>query len=173
MKKNYSIATLLFAGVLAYSGVCFGWGATGGDGSRFAQVQETAVFLNNSTTTMSAGQVVILDSSGTAGTDLGSAVTHVNAADSVLVVGVVKSVLVQAAQPVVVVTKGPIDTQCADSSDAVTTVTAVGTTASGDSGGTNGIGLCGGGTNLGIALEAGDGTDTGNIFVWVSPTGAD
>lgn len=174
MKKLFLIAALLLAGVLGFGNAAFSMGTGSGDGTYYAMNQETAVFLNNSGETMSAGQVVILDSTGTAGSTLGSYVTLTSSADSILVVGVVKSTSSLTGTPVVVVTKGPIDTQCADSGDAVTTVTAVGASPVGAGGSTtNGKGLCGGGTNLGIALEAGDGTDSGKLFVWVSPTGAD
>jgi hypothetical protein len=174
MKKLFLIAALLL-GVVLNSKAAFAWGSAGGDGSSFAALQETAVFFNNSGATLSAGQVVILDTAGTgvaADSTLGAYVTLVNAADSARVVGVVKSTSVADQKPVVVVTKGPIDTQCADSGDAVSINTAVGTTTIGTSGGSNGVGLCGGGTNLGVALEAGDGTNSGKLYVWVDPTGA-
>lgn len=166
MNKKFMSLALLFALVLAFSGVCFA-----GDGSNYRQLQETAVFFNNSGYTLSAGSVVILDTAGTgvtAGTTLGSYVTVVDGADSILAVGVVVEGFDSADQtPVVVVTKGPVDTLAYDSSDAVTINTAVGTTATG-----TGHHFCGGGTDLGIALEAGDGTDTGKLIVWVAPTGA-
>lgn len=168
MKKLFSFA-LLFALVLAFSGVCFA-----GDGTDYRQLQETAVFYNYSGQTLSAGDVVILNttSNATTGTTLGSYVTLAGtaSADSVLVVGVVHESQTTAlsASPVVVVTKGPVETYIADSSDAVTINTAVGTSA------VDGYTWCaGGGTNLGIALEAGDGTDGDKIIVWVDPTGAD
>lgn len=174
--KLFIIAALLLTGILVGNNAAFALSASG-DGSRFAALQETAVFFNNSGQTLSAGQVVILDLTGTgvsADTTLGSYVKLVASADSVLVVGVVKSTTAPDQTPVVVVTEGPIDTQCADSTDAVTTATAVGSTNIGPGGGITSIGgLCGGGTNLGFALEAGDGTDSGKLYVWVSPTGGD
>ena len=168
MKKLFIFSTLLIVSMFLVSGVAFGWGSQGGDGSDYRQLQETAVFYNNSGATMYHGECVILDSTGTSGTTLGSYVTYSSAADSVLVVGVVvqKSL---ADTPVVVCTKGPVLTRIDDATDAVTTLTAVGTCTS--SGLTNHN--AGGGTNLGIALEAGDGTDGDEIIVWVSPTGAD
>jgi hypothetical protein len=164
--KKFSLFALLIALVLTVSGVCFA-----GDGSDYRQLQETAVFFNNSGSTISSGDVVILDTAGTgvtAGSTLGAYVKIAPAsADSVLVVGVVgesqSACLDQT--PVIVVTKGPVDTFAADSSDAVTIDTAVGTSVV--------SGYAGGGTNLGIALEAGDGTDSGKLIVWVAPTGAD
>jgi hypothetical protein len=165
--KRYSFIALLFALVLAFNGVCFAWGTAGGDGSNYGQLQETAVFFNNAGETVSAGAVVILDTAGTgvaADTTLGSYVTMTNSADSILAVGVAK-VSSSNQTPVIVVTKGPIDTLADDSADAVSINTAVGTT--------GGKGRVGGGTNLGVALEAGDGTATGKLFVWVDPTGAD
>jgi len=176
MKKLFLIAALLLASVFV-GNAAFSMGTSGGDGGNFAMSQETAVFFNNSGETMSAGQVVILDTAGTgveAASTLGSYVTLTSSADSVLVVGVVKSLTSLDQTPVVVVTKGAIDTQCADSGDAVSINTAVGSTTVGAGGGTvNGKGLCGGGTNLGVALEAGDGTDSGKLYIWVNPTGAD
>lgn len=168
-KRLFSVLaalTLLFG--VAKFGYC--WGSTGGDGTNYRQLQETAIFFNNSGSTLTAGMVVILDTAGSgvsAGTTLGSYVTTVSGADSVLAVGVVNSTSVADQRPVSVVTKGPADTLCMDSTDAVTINTAVGTTTS--------AGRCGGGTNLGIALEAGSGANNeeGGMVIWVDPTGAD
>jgi len=176
MKKYLMSLALLFVFVLAFNGVVFGWGTQGGDGSNYRQLQETAVFLNNSGQILSAGNVVILDTAGTdasSGTTLGAGITIAETApmDSVLAVGVVHEfqTSVLSGTPVVIVTKGPVKTLIADSTDAVTINTAVGTTAY-----VKDCAACaGGGTNLGIALEAGDGTDGDEIIVWVSPTGAD
>lgn len=166
MKKLLSFA-LLVALVFAFNGVAFAWGTTGGDGSDYGQLQETAVFFNNAGQLLVHGMAVILDTAGTgvtAGTTLGAYVTTAATADSILAVGVVK---VGAADqtPVVVVTKGPIDTLAADSSDAVSINTAVGTALTG-------TGNIGGGTDLGIALEAGAGTNGDYLYIWVAPTGA-
>lgn len=168
MKKLLFLFFALFVSFASVQDKAYGWGATGGDGTNYLAIQEVAVFFNNSGATMSAGDVVILDSTGTAGTTLGAYVTKATAADSVLAVGVVKSTSVADQRPVAVVTKGPVDTRCSDSSDAVTTLTAVGT-----SGIASQPGYCGGGTNLGIALEAGAGTDNDTLMIWVQPTGAD
>ena len=168
MKKLFLIAALLLGG---FAGNAYAL-SSGGDGSNYAALQETAVFFNNSGATLSAGQVVILDTAGTgvaADTTLGSYVTLVSGADSVLAVGVVKSTESLDQTPVVVVTEGPVDTYCVDSADAVSINTAVGTASDAQSM----TGRCGGGTNLGIALEAGGGGNFGKLFVWVSPTGAD
>ena len=186
MRKLFtSLAILLFVCV-AISGIAVtnahAWGSASGDGGDYHQLQETAIFFNNSGTTLSQGDVVVLDVDGTnvtTGTDLGSYVTttaqeddsHYEA-DSVLAVGVVLSSSVADQHPVVVVTKGPALTTAADSTDAVTEFAAVGTITS-DHALTAGGPYCGGGTNLGIALEAGDGTDGDQIIVWVDPTGAD
>jgi hypothetical protein len=165
MKKSFLFA-LLFALVLAFNGVCFA-----GDGSNYRQLQDTAVFFNNSGTTLSAGMVVILDTAGTgvtAGTTLGSYVTLAGSTDSVLAVGVVSEQQISCLDqtPCIVVIRGPVDTLSLDSGYALTINTAVGTE-------TATSGYCGGGVNLGIALEAGDGTDTGKTIIWVAPTGAD
>jgi hypothetical protein len=144
------------------------WGTAGGDGTNFGMLQETAVFFNNEGGTLSVGDAVELDLNGTAGTTLGAYVEKCDSADSVLAVGVVKSASVADQRPAVVVTKGPIDTLAMDSADAVTGGSAVGCTTA-----TTTTGKIGGGTNLGIALENGDATDTGLLFIWVDPTGAD
>ncbi len=167
MKKSFLFA-LLIALVFAFSGVVFA-----GDGSNYRQLQETAVFFNNYGAALSAGQAVVLDTAGTgvtAGTTLGAYITVLSGtADSVLVVGVVSEQQTTCADqtPCIIVTKGPVDTLSLDSSDAITINTAVGTS------GSAGYGYIGGGTNLGVALEAGDGTDTGKTIIWVNPTGAD
>lgn len=167
MKKLFSLSALLFAASMAFSSAVFAWGTTGGDGSNYGQLQETAVFFNNSGVKLVHGNAVVLDLDGTgvtAGTTLGAYVERTTSADSVLAVGVVKHPSVDQT-PVIVVTKGPIDTLAQDSSDAVTSGSAVGTATT--------PGTIGGGTNLGIALEAGAGTDGDYLFVWVDPTGAD
>lgn len=176
-RKFLIVPALLVGLMLSSNKAAFGWGSTGGDGSRYTQLQETAVFFNNSGIALSAGHVVVLDTAGTgvtSGTTLGAYVDVVVANDSVLAVGVVKSASSNQT-PVVVVTKGPVPTRCADSADAVSINTAVGTTNQDESGSVSANGgLCGGGTNLGIALEAGDATNTeADLVIWVSPTGAD
>jgi len=169
--------------VFSFSGMAFGWGSTGGDGSDYHQLQETAVFYNNTvstqpdTTRMYHGQAVILDLDGTgvtSGTTLGAYVelpAHGNAGgDSVLVVGVVAEASSNGfavSSPVVVVTKGAALAQITDAADAVTGGNAVGTCDA------IGAGNVGDGSNLGIALENGDGTDSDEIIIWVDPTGAD
>lgn len=178
--KKYIVLAALIVSMLGYSQAAYAWGTTGGDGSRFSQLQETAVFFNNSGSTLTVGMVVVLDTGGAGvatGTTLGSYVTltgtnqpSAGTADSVKTIGVVRSVSVVDQRPVVIVTKGPIDTLCADSGDAVAEGASVGTS---DVLTTGGDGLCGAGTNLGVALEAGDGTDTGNIFVWVQGIGSE
>ena len=173
MKKLFSLVALLFVFALAFNGVAFGWGSTGGDASDYHQLQETAVFMNVANMTMSVGDVVVLsaqDEGARLNNTLGCNVTKVSAADSVLPVGVVafNYTTSNSTHPVVVITKGPALTFIADASDAVTNATAVGTSA-----GSGVYGYAGGGTNLGIALEAGDGKDGDQIIVWVDPTGAD
>lgn len=167
--KKIKLIALLFASVLAFNGVCFAWGTASGDGSNYGQLQETAVFFNNGGNRLVHGEAVVLDLNGTgvtAGTTLGAYVEDLATADSVLAVGCVKYAA-DNQTPVIVVTKGPIDALAADSSDAVSSGTAVGTSANGDAG------SIGGGTNLGIALEAGAGTDGDYLFIWIDPTGAD
>lgn len=179
-KSTLFFATLLFACVVAISSLAikevYGWGAATGDASNYRQLQETAVFFNNSGVTLVEGDVVILDVDGagvTTGTTLGAYVTRTNVAnasralaDNILVMGVVRSTSVANQRPIVVVTKGPALTTADDSSDVVSNFTAVGTSGSNTE-------RAGGGTNLGIALEAGDGTDDDQIIIWVAPTGAD
>lgn len=176
--RNKSLLLVLLITAIVFGGAKegFTWGATGGDGSSYSQVRETAIFFNNSGSTLSQGDVVILDTRGagvSTGTTLGSYITTTGVvqpngdalADHILAVGVV---LTGGADqtPVTVVTKGPALTTVDDSTDAVTLNTAVGT-----SGATSA--RAGGGTNLGISLEPGDGTDGDQIYIWVAPTGAD
>ena len=179
MKKNNFIYSLLLVTFLSLSvtGKIWAWGSSGSDGANYQALQETAVFFNNSGETLSAGDVVILDTGleGVVTTaNLGSYVRKHNGsiagntqADSILVVGVVKSTSAADQTPVVVVTKGPVETTCADSSDAVTIHTSVGVSGLAGQGD-----QCGGGTNLGFALEAGAGTDADTIRIWVDPAGS-
>lgn len=170
MRHKTIISALLIVGMFAFGGAAYPWGSTGGDGSRAEALQETAVFYNNSGITLSAGMIVILDrDDATAGTTLGARVTTTNSADVSGIVGVVKSTTAADDTPVVVITKGPADTLVLDSSDPISAISNfVGTsTTSGYGGRYNG------GSNtgyLGIALEAGDGTDTGKVWVWVDPS---
>ena len=166
--KHLFLALLLICGLALQTNRVFALG-TGGDGTDYLALQDVTVFFNNSGGTLTAGDVVILDTAGTgvtAGTTLGSYITSVAGTDSVLAIGVVKSTSVADQRPIAVVTYGPVDTFCDDANDAVTINAAVGTSSVNDK-------SCGGGTNLGIALEAGSGTDVDKIIVWVAPTGAD
>lgn len=179
MNKNrlFVIAALLLSGILFNNKAVFAWGTNGGDGSLYTQTQETAVFFNNSGGTRSQGDVVILDTARSGvvtDTTLGAYIAISDGtqagqprADSILAIGVVKSLTCADQKPCVVVTKGPALTTIADSSDAVSNFTAVGTAGSGTAA------AAGGGTNLGIALEPGSGSDGDQIIVWVDPTGAD
>ena len=173
MKKLFILSTLLFVSILAISGVAFGWGVTGGDGTRYRQLQEIAIFYNDSDRTLYHGDVVILDvTDGTANSTLGSYVTYASGADSILVVGVAAELSTSGYPndgPVAVVTKGPALVRIDDAADAVSASTAIGT--SGSSGAENSN--AGGGSNLGIALEAGNGTNADEIIAWIDPTGAD
>ena len=154
MKNNLFLLTLLFALVLAFNGVVFA-----GYASDYGQLQETQVFMAN--TTFSAGEVAVIDLSvGTAGTTLGTYVTTTIEVDSKLVVGVTKAAAA-VSTPVIVVTKGPVDTISLDSSDAITAGSNVGTTTV--------RGRAGGGSRLGTALEAGGGTDGETFWIWVDP----
>ena len=181
MKNRKFIYSLLSVSLVSFlslsvTGKVWAWGATGSDGGNGQALQETAVFFNNAGETMTAGTVAVLDTGGTGvstGTTLGAYVTTPSdfasegtKTDSILAIGVVKSTASDQ-RPVVVITKGPADTLVDDSSDAVTIRTAVGV--SGLAGSDN----AGGGTNLGISLEAGSGSDGDQIYIWVDPTGAD
>ena len=189
MKKILISLLAIPLAVSMFSGLAFGWGSTGGDGSRYTQLQETAVFFNNSGHTLYHGWACLLDLAGTdgtstptTGTTLGAMVDVESGADSVLVIGVTANASTSGyidQGPVVVITKGPAVAVAMDSTDAVTSGSAVGTTVtpSATDGGASGLsidgGQIGGGTNLGLALEAGDGTDFDEIVIWVDPTGAD
>jgi len=161
--RKFKILAILLAMMISFNGMAFGWGAPGGDGSNYRQLQEVGIFFNNSGATIGHGQPVILDTSATAGTTLGAYITTTTSADSVLVVGCARGNTNSGwptASPIAVVTKGPIDAEV-NGADPVTAGNSVGT-----SGAVNGIG---GGSNLGIALETG----VGLKFIWVDPTGAD
>ena len=174
MRKSrlFTLIALLFVNVLAFNGVVFGWGTTGGDGKDAYALQETAVFFNNASTIMTAGDVVVLDLSGTgvsAGTTLGSYVTTTTTADNHLAVGIVKSTSPDQT-PVVVVTKGPAIAKVADATDHAIAGSEVGTTT---------IASHIGGVvedttkyfygSVGMALEDGDTTDPDTIWIWVDP----
>lgn len=184
MKKILSILIAIPLVISLTSGIVFGWGSAGSNEGRYRAIQETAVFYNNTSstnnpTTQTAyhGQAMIIDTDGTgvsSGTTLGGYVElpapGAGAADSVLVVGVVAEASTNgfsAGGPVILVTKGAALCQITDSSDAVTGGSAVGC------GDTIGAGNIGDGSNLGIALEDGDGTDSDEIICWIDPTGAD
>lgn len=169
MNRKLLISTLLCVGILAFIGVAYPWGSATGDGSRYAAVQETAVMYNNSGADLLAGTVVILDVGGSAASTLGSYITITSQVDSSGVIGVVKDVSCAAGTPCIVVTKGPIDTLILDSTDAVSISRYVGTGLTAGRAGGSPIGLRAGDGILGWALEAGDGTDTGKAFIWVSP----
>jgi len=163
MRRNIFVLTLLVA-LVAFNGVAYPWGSTGGDGADARQLQETAVFFNNSGTTMSTGNVAVLDLDGSAvasGTTLGAYVDLIATADVASAVGIVKSTSSLDQTPVVVITKGPALAQSNDASDAVTAGSLVGTTAA--------QGKMGGGTLLGIALDSGNATDGQLIWIWVDP----
>lgn len=167
MKKLFYLSALLFVAVLSFNRVAFGWGANGGDGSNWSQLQETAVFLNVSGGTLTSGMAVILDTSSsdiTTGTTLGTGVTTTTAADNVLAIGIVKSESAADDTPVVVVTRGPVKARILDSSDNVITGAAVGTSTT--------AGYVGGGTNLGMSLGPGTGVDVEFEYIWVDPAGS-
>lgn len=177
MRNKFLSLALLLVSVLGYNRVAFGWGTSGGDASRFTQLQETAVLFNNSGGTVTAGDAVVLDIDGSGvstGTTLGAYIRKSDGrsvsqakADSILAVGIAKTTCSDQ-RPCVIVTKGPALASACDSTDAVSFATAVGT-----AGSTCTAGLVGGGTNLGVALEPGDGTDAASMMIWIDPTGAD
>ena len=156
--------------VLTISGAAFGWGTNGGDGGRFTQLQETAVFFNNSGSTLSAGDVVILDTTATSGSTLGAYVTTTTSGDSTLAIGVVKSRSVADQRPITVVTRGPVQAFCQNSSGTnVATGTAVGTYTT--------AATCDSGTNLGVALAPGGLSDAkltdDKSWIWVQGIGTE
>jgi len=159
MKKNHFVLALLLVLSLTIPSRVWGWGASGGDGTRYAMLQETAVFINNSGAALSAGDVVILDTTATAGTTLGAYVTTTTSADDDLVIGVVTSASTANGLPVVVVTRGPVDTRCNEFADDVASGDEVGS----DTKPKN----CGGGPELGLPLEDGSGLNEDLLFVWV------
>ena len=173
MKKRLILFALLFA-MLVFNGVAYPWSSTGGDGSNARALRETAVFFNNSGATLVEGQIVLLDKTGSgvsAGTTLGAYVTTTVDIDISGIVGVVLSTSALDQSPVVVVTKGPADTLILDSSDPIAISEYVGTSSTLGYGGEyeNAGGWFEGIGTLGQALENGDGTDTGKVWVWVNP----
>ena len=182
--RLFAISTLLLFCVLLFSGVAYGWSTTGGDGSRYRAIRETGVFFNNSGNIMVEGQIVVIDTrtvvSGTVGlsgyaaivvaeSTMGSYITTTTTTDSSGIVGVVMSTTCANQSSCVIVTKGAADTLVLDSSDPVFAGQYVSTTTTRGVGGQwsdtfgNGVGT------LGMALEDGDGTDSGKIFVFVNP----
>ena len=153
-------------------------------------------FFNNNGSTLSSGNVVILnDSTGTGVnnvtesvegapgtqrneidvnaadgdvTNMGTYILATTTADSPMVVGVIDDNTCVDQTYCRVQVRGPRKVVCADSSDAVGVNTAVGTsTLSGQCGDST----TGAGGTLGVALEAGDGTDGDPIFVWIGNVG--
>ncbi len=182
--KLFAISTLLLFCVLLFSGVVYSWSTTGGDGTRYAQIRETGVFFNNSGNIMVEGQIVTIDTrtvvSGTVGlsgyaaivvadSTMGSYITTTTTADASGIVGVVLSTTCANQSSCVVVTKGAADTLVLDSSDPVSINQYVGTSTTRGIGGGWGDAFGNGTGTLGMALEAGDGTDTGKVFVFVNP----
>jgi hypothetical protein len=168
MKKILFIIPFL---VFAINGIAFGWGTTGGDGTTYGQLQETAVFYNNTGEKIYSGWACTIDTTATAATTLGAYVNCVDAADSRYVVGVAKYTAVTGG-PVVVITRGPALVESADSTDALTAGSSVGTTTLTSGGGSSEAdaigGFVGGGAELGVAMENGDGTDHDEIWIWVA-----
>ena len=172
-KRLLTLALLLSAGIFAFNGTAYGWGTTGGDGSRYTQLQETAVFFNNSGGTLTAGDVVVLDTTGTgvsSGSTLGGYVTTTTTADNTLTVGVVKSVSVGDQKPVAVVTRGPVGANCDNANGTQVNVSvAVGTYTTAKT--------CDSGTNLGVALAGGDITNAlvsgVKTWIWVQGIGTE
>ena len=68
-----------------------------------------------------------------------------------------------------VITKGTADTLILDSSDPIVTSNYVGTSTTYGYGGRTGVGVYETRGTLGQALEDGDGTDTGKVWIWVNP----
>jgi len=159
--------------ILSFSGAAFAGLGGGGDASSYTQLQETAVFFNNSGGVLSAGDVVVIDTTGSgvaSGTTLGAYVTTTTSADSTLAVGVVKTRSVADQRPVVVVTRGPVGAFCQNSSGTnVVAGTAVGTYTT--------AGACDGGTNLGVGIASGDLTDgkstDSKTWIWVQGIGSE
>ena len=176
MKKLYLIlfATLLI--IPMFNGVALGWGSSGGDGTSYGALQETAVFFNNSGSTLSAGDVVILDLSGTgvaSGTTLGAYVTTTTSADVQYVAGVVKTRSSADQTPVVVITAGPAETFC-DNVNGTALVNGLNNLGGKIQGGAVGTyttaATCDSGSNLGISLGAAGGVDKNDnnkSWVWV------
>lgn len=173
MKKRFILSALLIVGIFSFSGVAYPWGSAVGDGSRYRAIQETAVFYNNSGSTLTSGQVVVLDTSATSGSTLGSYVTTTTTADVSGVVGCVLDAEGYTASdggPVIVITKGPARVAILDASDPVAATDFVGTSTTAGYGGKWAKTPPENGGILGKALEAGSGLDTAYITVYINPS---
>ena len=154
MRKLYSILFVTLLSVSLLTGSAFGWGSSGGDGSLYGALQETAVFYNNSGGVVSAGDVVILDLTGTgvaSGSTLGGYVTTTTTADVKYAVGVVKTRSSPDQTPVVVVTRGPVQAYGTDSAVSPKAGDIVGTWTT--------AGMFDNGTELGYRLADAGGND--------------
>lgn len=162
---KYKVLSVLLTMMLV-CGTAFGWGSAGGDGSHYNQLQETAVFFNNSGSWLWTGAVVVFDLTGSnveTGTTLGAYVTTTTTDDSRLVAGVVK-IAADDQMPVVVVTKGPVNASYYGATDPILTSggAAVGTCAK--------AGYFGDGSKLGVMLEdLGVSNDGDDAYIWVDP----
>ena len=190
-----ALVGLLFLSPTAFAMQCGVQGLTESSHTLF-QHSCYEFFFNNDGATLSSGNVVILnDSTGTgmnnvtesvegaAGTqrsemdvnasdgdvtNMGTYILRTVTADSPMVVGVIDDNTCADQTYCRVQVRGPRKVVCADSTDAVGVNTTVGTSGI--------IGECGdsttgaGGT-LGVALEAGDGTNGDPIFIWIGNVG--
>lgn len=165
--KRWLMATAMV--LLLPTSLAFAWGAAGGDGSDVGQLQELAVFTNNSGGTLTSGTVVVLDLTATVGSTRGAYMTTTSTDSATNVLGVLKSSSVIDGAPGVVITRGPALALHAGATDP--------TSAAGDViGAANGVaGQFGNASNLGINMEAigGRGADYGLLWIWVNPTNGD
>ena len=186
MNRMALVVLLLWGGAPAWAMVC-GSGGGGLTESTHDVFQHACYeyYFNNSGAARSSGEVVVFDTDGTgvntpevasgarnlADTDgsdgdvtnIGTYIEVVGVADSPLVAGVIDEDACVDQGYCRVQVRGPRHVLCADSGDAVSIDTAVGTTTR--------TGMCGGGNGLGVALEAGDGGDADYIWVWVDVGG--
>ena len=174
MKQSIRILSVLLLTCLVFSGTVYPWGSAGGDGSRADSIREAAIFFNNSGGALVAGDIVVLDLTGTgvtAGTTSGAYVTTTTTADATHVVGVCQDAALDQ-QSVRVITRGAALTNVLGLTDPVSTGSLVGTSTTAGFGGQHGSAKGVATGSVGIALDStsgADAVDTAQIWVFVNP----
>ncbi len=158
MKKILILTTIM---VLMLTSVAF---ALQVQGIRSKDSHEAILLVveNTSGGALADGDVVVWDVTESTGTN--PAVTTTTSDDSVITAGVVMEAIADGEYGRIVVYGYHDAVKARDSSDALSAGGGIGTSGA--------VKLAGGGTGLGISLEAGDGTDTGTIEAFITAMGA-